>query len=293
MPGTPGILYLLEMKTAAFGRGGGGEYTSRFFLARRYAGSFFDYVPGSLYEAEFFAGTGGSKLPRFTGRVSLIIGHRGAPVLERENTLASFRKAVELGADMVELDVRATKDSELVVHHNVFLEAGGRVFYVSELPYREMAEIAHYEIPVLEQVLAELKGKVMFDVELKEPEFENDVLRLMRKYLGYEEAVLTSFDRRVLETLLELGSKWRSGLLVDQNDVSEAVDWCTNYGISMLAPHFELVEDQLVTGARCRDINVFVWTVNCPEKMMEYFRMGVSGLITDVPDIALQVRNYR
>jgi glycerophosphoryl diester phosphodiesterase len=127
----------------------------------------------------------------------LRIGHRGAKAYAPENTLASFRKALEIGVDAVELDVRKTKDNELVVIHDADVKrtTDGEGL-VSDLTLKEIKGFSSGDgekIPTLQEALNFLDKKVKVLIELKEVGIEEPVLSLVQK-LGLEKnVVIVSF----------------------------------------------------------------------------------------------------
>lgn len=114
-----------------------------------------------------------------------IIGHRGAPALELENTVASFQAAVKLGVDRIELDVHATKDGQYVTVHEDNLErVGGPAKRVSELTYAELQKIALHKggrVPLLRDVL-EATGDIPVYVEIKIRGHSEGICKVLDKF---------------------------------------------------------------------------------------------------------------
>ena len=117
--------------------------------------------------------------------VMLKIGHRGARALEPENTLRSFRKAVELGVDAVELDVRQTKDGQLIVIHDDRVDrttdGSGLVGNLTLEEIKVFTAEKSEKIPTLGEALDFLKGKVKVLIELKEEDLEEKALDLIKE----------------------------------------------------------------------------------------------------------------
>ncbi len=111
----------------------------------------------------------------------LIIAHRGAPGYARENTIESFKKALALGADMIEFDVRRTKDHALIVYHDERIQGHPIKDLVFEA-IRRIAANQGFDIPTVEEVLKWSKGKIKLDVELKEEGYEREVAQLISSY---------------------------------------------------------------------------------------------------------------
>jgi len=145
---------------------------------------------------------------RFASRRSLRIGHRGAAGLAPQNTLRAFQRALDLGVDAVEFDVRQTRDGALVVIHSEELAetTNGRGL-VGE---RTLAEIRQLDagqgerIPTLNEVLDLLKGKVLLDVDLKRPGYEEQVVTALRDHGVDDDALINSLTAESLRRVRAL-----------------------------------------------------------------------------------------
>ncbi len=124
-----------------------------------------------------------------------IISHRGASAYLPENTLSSFRKAIELGADLIELDVRKTKDDKLVVIHDSKVDRTtngfGRVIEKTQEELRQYDAGSGEKIPLLEEVLALDNGDIGFVIELKEERTEDEVIETMKDLRSVDVDFLT------------------------------------------------------------------------------------------------------
>ncbi len=141
---------------------------------------------------------------------TLIAGHRGAKGLAPENTIGAFEKAIELGADMVEFDVRRTADGTLVVHHDEDI-AGS---LLRDLSCKRLLELKEVRVPTLEEVLRLCTGRIAVDIELKETGCEEAVLKLVSEHANTDEVIVTSFIDSVVARVKEIDSSIRTGLLI-------------------------------------------------------------------------------
>lgn len=232
-------------------------------------------------------------------RIPLIIAHRGASALEKENTLAAFEKAIELNADMVELDVRRSQDGVLLVHHDKHIVREGRLVRLRDLLYRDVRE-CRPEIPTLESVLELCAGKIALDIEVKETGYEEQILDLAAKYLQPQDFVVTSFNDSAIKAVRKAKPEVATGLLLGHPGPKNAIVTrlselfplarYRNCGASFLAPHYRLINRLFLRMTRTHNIPLFVWTVNHIGLMKNLFTLGVHAVITDRPEIALQVR---
>jgi glycerophosphoryl diester phosphodiesterase len=217
----------------------------------------------------------------------LKIGHRGARAYEPENTLASFRRAIELGVDAVELDVRKTRDNELVVIHNADVnkttDGNGLVNSFTLEEIQKFATEKGEHIPTLEDVLDVVGKRVKVLVELKETDTEEKVIELIRRKKLMDDVILISFDENVLSKIRELDDKVTLGLIYvrHKNPIKSALALKAEY----LLPLYSFTHSTNVKKAHEAGLKVIVWTINTKEEAIEYKKKGVDGIATDRPDI--------
>lgn len=144
-----------------------------------------------------------------------IIAHRGASGYVKENTLEAFQKAIDLGADMVEFDVRKTVDGKLIIIHNPDI-SGKKVFETSYQELLEIAEKEGFHLPTLEETLQALKGRTKLDVEIKEAGYEKETVEMILKYFEKQDFILISFREKVVEYVKNNFSDVKAGLLLGE-----------------------------------------------------------------------------
>jgi glycerophosphoryl diester phosphodiesterase len=207
-----------------------------------------------------------------------VIAHRGASADERENTIPAFERAIELGADFVELDVQVSADGVLVVFHDLDLDRLTPLR--GPLRRRPLAELREHGIPPLEDVVELARGRIGVMAELKSPHLyrRHDVAGRTVALLGADDAVL-SFSRRALHDAL----RRRPSLRVLQH---------VGYGVSIRAAsryawavgfHDPRVTARGVARARRLGLETTVFTVNDARRMRLLAAMGVSGIFSDRP----------
>jgi glycerophosphoryl diester phosphodiesterase len=217
----------------------------------------------------------------------LRIGHRGARAYEPENTLRSFKKALEIGVDAVEFDVRKTKDNQLVVIHDpdVKRTTDGEGL-VSELTLDEIKGFSAEKgekIPTLKEALDFLDKKVKIVIELKETGYEEKVLAAVHQNGLEKNVVIVSFKEEALRKVKDLDSQVETGLIYvkHKNPVKAALDLKASY----LLPLYRFTHTANVQKAHENGLKVIVWTINKPEEAAEYQKKGVDGIASDKPDI--------
>lgn len=227
--------------------------------------------------------------------IILKIGHRGAMGYEPENTLRSFRKAVELNVDMVELDVHVCKTGELVVIHDDKLDrtTNGKGD-VSETSFRELRKLnagKGEKIPSLQEVLDLINKKVNINIELKGkgtaiPVFEIIETYVKEKAWSYDDFFVSSFNHYELKKFSKLNPKVKIGALIDKMPVNlaklaENLNVFFAYSIN---PPVEVINQKFVDDAHKRGLKVFVWTVNGAEDIERMKQLNVDGIFSDFPD---------
>jgi glycerophosphoryl diester phosphodiesterase len=222
----------------------------------------------------------------------LRIGHRGARAYAPENTIASFKKALEIGVDAVELDVRKTKDKQLVVIHDADIkrttDGEGLVCELTLKEIKGFSAEGGEKIPTLEEALDFLDKKVKVFVELKEEGTEEQVLRVVHDRGLEKNVVIVSFLEDALRKVRELDGQIETGLIYakHQNPLKAALDLKANYLVAL----YRFMHTANVEKAHQNGLKVVVWTINTPEEVEQYIKKGVDGITSDKPDMLTQTK---
>ena len=235
----------------------------------------------------------------------LIWAHRGASGYAPENTLIAFARAAELGADGVELDVQLTKDGQLVVIHDEWLErVSDGTGWVKDHTLEELKsynynkthpEYERAEIPTLREVYELLKPTgLTINVELKTSVvfyegIEEKVIALTRE-MGMEDQVLySSFNHYTCVNMHKLDPECYVGFLYSDCPIGMA-DYAASYGADALHPALYLMQlPGYMQEAAENGLDVNSWTINEPEHMLMACRLGINAIITNYPDRALEL----
>ncbi|MCE5312933.1 MAG: glycerophosphodiester phosphodiesterase [Nitrospiraceae bacterium] len=215
----------------------------------------------------------------------LKIGHRGARAYETENTLASFQKAIKLGANAIELDVRATLDRQPVVFHDEDLK---RVFgidmTIAQTEFSKLQQISNSRIPTLKEALAFIGTKVQkIIIELKETGIEQEVLNVVSSLKMQKKVIIASFHEEAISATRMLNSTIETGLIYakHKNPVAAALELKAQYLIAL----YKLIHTSNVESAHKHGLKIIVWTINTKEEADAYRAKGVDGIASDMPDI--------
>lgn len=236
---------------------------------------------------------------------TLVWGHRGASGYAPENTIPAFQKAIDQGADGIELDVQLTKDDQMVVIHDEWIDrtSDGKG-WVKDYTLEElrkfnfnngMSEFGFVEIPTLREVYELIKPTdLTINVELKTgvvfyPELERKVIELTAEY-GMEDRVLySSFNHYSCVKIHDIKPDAYVGFLYMDGPIG-VDEYAAKHGANALHPAiYNMQYPNFMQGAIAHGLDVNVWTVNEPEHMMMACQMGVNAMITNYPDKALEV----
>lgn len=212
-----------------------------------------------------------------TFRLPLRIAHRGMPRLAPENTLAGFALALEAGADGIELDVHATADDVVVVHHDATLDDGTAIVGVRHQSLLDRQPGAA-PIPSLREVCDLVRGRAELFVEIKGEGIERLVTRALEGYVGT--SAIHSFDHALIQRLARSGTPHRLGILYEQDGV-DIPSLMSTHGALDLWPQHALVTRKLVDDVHSIQGRVIPWTVNETSDMRRLSALGVDGICTD------------
>jgi glycerophosphoryl diester phosphodiesterase len=215
----------------------------------------------------------------------LKIGHRGARAYEIENTLESFTRAIELGANAVELDVRISKDDQLIVSHDENLKrVFGKDMRINEATLRELKHATEDRIVTLKQALRSIgkKAEKML-IELKEIGYEKQVLDVVSKEKLEDRAIIVSFHEEALARVRSIDNKIETGLIYSK--FKNPVDVALKLNVQYLVPLYRFVHRRDIAKAHKSNLKVIVWTINSPVEAQNYIAKDVDGIATDKPDI--------
>jgi len=216
-----------------------------------------------------------------------VVSHRGAwGVGVPENSLAAFERAIGLGADMIEFDVRRTRDRELIIFHDAEL-AGAPV---AKLTRSEIEGLAGVLPPLLEEVLELARDRIALDVELKEGGYEDELADLLSGFAASGgDLLVTSFVDLVLARLTELTPQLSRGLVLSSS-IMRAAERANVCGATVVLPKMSLVDEALLAAISNAGLTVIVWDFMAAEHGALLFDSRISGVITDDVPGALAAR---
>lgn len=214
----------------------------------------------------------------------LIIGHRGARALEPENTLRALRRGMAC-ADVVEIDVRLTKDGIPVVIHDATVDrttdGTGPVKGYTIEGLKELDAGAGETVPTLHEVLDLVHGKAGLVVEIKEPGTEEIVVSVLMDRMP-ERLFLVSFHPGSVATAKKLLPGVPAGLICSQG-TADPVGLARAAAADLILPRWDSLSREVVEQAHSAGLLVVPWTLNAEDEFEEAVRLGVDGLASDDP----------
>ncbi len=249
----------------------------------------------------------------------LVIAHQGGEGLRPSNTMASFQNAMDLGVDVLEMDVHSTADGVLVLIHDDTVDrttdGTGRV---NDLTFAEIQQLdaGNYwtdddgqtypyrgqgiRIPALEEILTVFSGMpVNIEIKQVEPPIAGDLCDMLKRYEMTDRALIASFHSEPLQTFRELCPTVATSMLESEIRTFYVLNRVglgslyTPPGEAFQVPEssgsIEILTQPFVDGAHGNNIAVHAWTINETADMARLLDLGLDGIITDRPDRMLEL----
>lgn len=223
---------------------------------------------------------------------TIVIGHRGAMGHETENTLASVQKALDLGVNMIEIDVFKVKSGEIVVFHDETLErlsnSGGRIEDYNIFDLKRVTLNGNHQIPMLQDVLKLIDHKVPLNIELKGAGTADRVNFIIEYYIkerGWklQDFLISSFNWNELRDMRKLNKNIAIAVLTDGNPV-EAIPVAKALGAVAINPDYKMLTEENIAEIKAEGFKIYTYTVNEPKDIEKMKDLGVDGIFTNYPE---------
>ncbi|MEM3185941.1 MAG: glycerophosphodiester phosphodiesterase family protein [Conexivisphaerales archaeon] len=234
----------------------------------------------------------------------VILGHRGAKGYSPENTIPSFKKAIELGADGIELDVHLSKDGELVVIHDDTVDrTTDGTGFVHDMTVQQLKRLdagikfgkgwEGLRIPLLGEVFEKI-GRTRYRIELKHSglvykDIEKKVIKEVESKGFPEETEYSSFDFDSVENLKMIDSSLKTGIII-HGKVKWFIPIAKKLRCDSIFVISDLLDESDVSLAHKSSLKVGMWGVNNYSTSTKAARLGVDSITTDYPDLAVKAR---
>jgi len=251
----------------------------------------FVIASGGFVTGYFISGTGDNDHPEI-----LNIAHRANALGAPENSIAALKNSIEIGAHMAEIDLQMTADGRVVVLHDAdLMRVAGDPRRIADVTYDEIRELRlrtnldipdeDLIIPTFEDFLEIADGQILLLTELKYygfyPELAEEAIRLIREFGMEDQSPLMSLSMRSVDQVRQLASD------IDVGYVSAvAAGDLAAMRVNFFAINHQNISSDFIRDTSENDKQVYVWTVNRTEDMINAMQRGATGLITDQPELA-------
>ncbi len=221
-----------------------------------------------------------------------VVAHRGRGGRYPGNTLKAIEEAIRLGVDFIEVDVRRSRDGKLVLWHDDTLEKV--IHKPRDVGEEDYSELKKYDvgmgehIPLFEDALDLMKGKVGVLVDVKKAGYEEEIYNLLKEKDMLGDAIFSG-DNAALKRLLEIDRSLAIAYTLYAADPRTLFE-AKKLGAMFVNFKFPTVTLDIITRAHEMGLGVIVWVVNSPEDLVKYARLQVDVITTDMPQEALKLR---
>ncbi|MEM6866655.1 MAG: glycerophosphodiester phosphodiesterase family protein [Bacteroidota bacterium] len=227
-----------------------------------------------------------------TDSTPLVIGHRGAMGHETENTLASVQKALDLGVDMIEIDVFQIESGEIVVFHDERVDrlanSGGKIEEYNIFDLKQLTLDGNHKIPMLQEVLELIDNKVVLNIELKGANTTERVNFIMDYYVkdkgwALDNFIISSFKWDELRKMRQQNPSVQIAILTEEDPV-KALTIAKEVNAVAINPDFSKLTAEKAAKIQKEGYKLYPWTVNDPKDIQRMKDYNVDGIITNYPE---------
>ncbi len=231
----------------------------------------------------------------------LVFAHRGANSFAPENSMRAFRKAIEMGCNGIELDVRLCATEELVVFHDKYTyRMTGTHGNIHKMPYSVIRTLKlkssrgyREHIPLLSEVLNMARERVLINIDIKKDPFhkndiEERVVRILQRHNLEKNIIISSFNPFVLKKISALNPRLHLGYIFRNRS---SMMFLNGHPVQSLHARYHLLSSRFTRNLSERAADIYAWTVDNEHLMTELIQKGISGLITNKPELFLKLKN--
>lgn len=223
-----------------------------------------------------------------------VTGHRGAASECPENTLLSFKTAIEVGADLIEMDIHKTKDNQIVVIHDGNTKRVGNIdLTIADCTFDQLKQVdlgKDQRIPLLDEVFKNFKGKCGFVIEIKAEGLCELLYNKIKEYDVEASCIIISFKHNELKTFRKLNQTIPLATLEPSTNnlggmvlKKKMIDNVVTHNFEGIHPLFKLINKKVVEYAHANNIFVNPWTVDNEKDWKSMIEAGVDGITTNNP----------
>lgn len=223
----------------------------------------------------------------------LLLSHRGYHANAPENTIEAFERAVEMGVDGIETDIRLSADGLAVLFHDRVSRDGREVAWLSR---QQLSEAAGYEVPTVEEALERLPPGLLWNLEIKSIDALETTRSIVNRYAASRRLLITSFWHNLVEEFSS-SANVECGILMAQRpfadlSITQLLPLQTN--IDTIVWGFDTLDPDLLHSARQHGYRSFVYGAQTVKEHLHLLELRVDGIITDHPPFVIEaLRNER
>lgn len=223
--------------------------------------------------------------------------HRGASAYAPENTMSAFRKAIELKANGIELDLQKTKDGKIVIFHDDFIDKKSNgIGTISDYTYNELLKFdfgswfdlkyKDEKIVLFEEFAKEfLSEDLTFAIELKTIGIEKQTLEIIDKYSKSKENIyITSFIFEALENVRKFDKDIKISWLIDEEINQNNIDKLLSIKGCQICPKADKVSNNSIELANSNKLGVRLWGIRDEKLMQKVYKLNIEGMTVNFPD---------
>lgn len=222
--------------------------------------------------------------------------HRGASAYAPENTMSSFIKGVELGANGIELDLQKTKDNKIVIFHDDYIDnksnGKGRI---EDYTYGELYKLDFgswfdnkfngEHIVLFEDFAKEFLNKnLTFAIELKVKGIEKETLEIINKYKKHDNIYITSFLYEALKNMRDIDNKIKLSWLIKEEISNKNIDKLLKIDGNQICPKACFVTEAGIELAKKNNLGVRLWGISNEDIMKKVYKLDIEGMTVNFPD---------
>ncbi len=236
----------------------------------------------------------------------LLVGHRGSAGTAPENTLASFRTAIEAGADMIETDVQMTSDGHIVAYHDFNLKKTGSDDKMTETldlsSIKELDagkwfsdEFTGEQVPLLSEILEIANGKAYVNIEIKSRNYSNRKEKIERVIgnvydMNFQHHILfSSFDYKILKLINSIDKSLPTAAIKIPGDRTKPSAICEETGSRAFVCAINELNDEIMADANTAKIFIGVYPVDTKIHLDHVMKYGIKAVVSNYPG---RIREY-
>ncbi len=233
----------------------------------------------------------------------VVYAHRGASAYAPENTKIAFEKAIQLNANGIELDLQKTKDGQIVIFHDDYIDKKSNgVGRIEEYTYQELLKLdfgswfnnkyKNEKIVLFEDFAREFLSKdITFAIELKVSGIEQETLEIINKYKMHNNIYITSFSYDILKNVRKIDSNIKLSWLVIDRINKENIEKLLKINGTQICPKASLVSKEDIEFANKNGVGVRLWGINNEEIMEKVYKLNIEGMTVNFPDKLIKLLN--